>query len=301
MGHVEFLLEVVLKREIDERRSGSGEFHAGCQPALNEREIARRQMPIEVRHEGAHLDAIRRIKRLRVDPRTGHDDHAQLRYSGSRHRPALQDAANEMRADTGSADGDDADTLARAVTKRLPQIHSRAEGPRVFSQDISGEVEVFGYPVAHVRQIPAERSRDHVFRLADKDGAIAYTRVAFDMLDHLGIVITGQEGLALAARRHRQKADEIGEPGQRSFLQFRMFMPEMIDVPGFVSDDEIVVAVLDGVLENHEVRDQHFVHSSQRLEGVQIMFARFQYDVPGWAGEPGTERMDIFAVRFQQA
>ena len=35
-----------------------------------------------------------------------------------------------------------------------------------------------------------------------------------DVLDHLGVVVRGQERLVLAARRHRQAADEIGEPRQ---------------------------------------------------------------------------------------
>ena len=34
---------------------------------------------------------------------------------------------------------------------------------------------------------------------------------------------------------------------------------------------------------------------------MQIVFARFQFDVPRLAGEPRAERMDVLAARFQQA
>ena len=62
------------------------------------------------------------------------------------------------------------------------------------------------------------------------------------MLDHLGIVVGRQEGLALAARRHGHEAHEVGEPGEPRLLELGMLVPVMVDVPGFVGDDQVVAA-----------------------------------------------------------
>ena len=62
MGDVEVLLEMVLEREVEEGRSGRGQLHAGRETALHQRQIAGRQMPVEIRHESAHLDTGRRIQ-----------------------------------------------------------------------------------------------------------------------------------------------------------------------------------------------------------------------------------------------
>ena len=113
-----------------------------------------------------------------------------------------------------------------------------------------------------------------------------------DVLDHLGIVVGRQQGLVLAARRHRHVADEVGEPGEARLLQFGMLMPVVVDVPGLVGDHEVVAALLDGVLEDHEVRDQHLVHAADRLKAVQVVLAAFELDVPRLAGEPRAQRMD---------
>ncbi|MET4631891.1 hypothetical protein ABIB83_008956 [Bradyrhizobium sp. I1.8.5] len=45
-------------------------------------------------------------------------------------------------------------------------------------------------------------------------------------------------------------------------------MPIVIDVPGFVGDDEIVVGLFHRLLEVHEILDQDLVHPSQRLETI---------------------------------
>ena len=162
----------------------------------------------------------------------------------------------------------------------------------MLADDVAGEVEMLGHPVAHRRQVLAERKRHDVLRGADEDRAVAHAGMALDMLDHLGVVVGRQEGLVLAARRHRHEADEVGEPGELRLLQLGMLVPVMVDVPGLVGDHEIVAARLDGILEDHEVRDQHLVHAADRLEGVEIVLAGLQLDVPRLAGKPRTERMD---------
>jgi hypothetical protein len=91
------------------------------------------------------------------------------------------------------------------------------------------------------------------------------------VLDHLGVVVGGQVRLALATGRHRQPADEIGHPGEGRSLQLRVLVQVMVDVPGFVADDHVVFACLDGVVEDHEVGQEDLVHPADRLEGVEVV------------------------------
>ena len=79
-------------------------------------------------------------------------------------------------------------------------------------------------------------------RRADEDGAVAHAGMALDVLDHLGIVVGREEGLVLATCGHRNVADEVGEPGEPGLLELGMLVPVMVDVPGLVSDDEVVAA-----------------------------------------------------------
>ena len=125
--------------------------------------------------------------------------------------------------------------------------------------------------------------------------------MTLDVADHLGVVVGRQKGLALAAVRHRHEADEVGEPRQLGFLQFGVLVPVLVDVPGFVGDHQVVAALVDGILEDHEVGDQHLVHAAQRLEAVQVVLAQFELDVPRLAGQQRAQRMDAFAAGRQQA
>ena len=75
----------------------------------------------------------------------------------------------------------------------------------------------------------------------------------------------------------------------------------MVDVPGFVRDHEVVAALLDGVLEDHEVLDQHLIHAADRLKAVQLVLAAFELDMPRLAGKPRAQRMDVFVAGFEQA
>ena len=108
---------------------------------------------------------------------------------------------------------------------------------------------------------------------ADEDGTIAHAGMALDVPDHLGIVVGREEGLVRAIGGHRHVADEVGEPGELGLLELGMLVPVMVDVPGLVSDDEIIAALLDGILEDHEVVDEHLVHPADGLKRVEIVLA----------------------------
>ena len=120
-----------------------------------------------------------------------------------------------------------------------------------------------------------------------------------DVLDHLGVVVGRQERLALAAGGHRQPADEVGHPGERRPLELRVLVQEVVDVPGLVADDEVVLAGLDRIVEDHEVRDEDLVHAPDGLEGIEVVLGRLGGDVRRFRGELGAQRVDPLAVRLE--
>ena len=146
-------------------------------------------------------------------------------------------------------------------------------------------------PVANRRQLGAEAVGDDVVGVADEDGTVTDPREAGDVLDHLGVVVGGQEGLVLAAVGHREEPDEVGEPHVLAPFQLGVLVPEVVDVPRLVADDEVVQPFLDDLLEHHEVGDQDLVHAAQRLEAVEVVLtatptrcARTRWRATDWPG-----------------
>ncbi len=154
-------------------------------------------------------------------------------------------------------------------------------------------------PVADRRQARAEVVGDDVVGLADEDRLVADPRKALDVLDHLGVVVGRQERLALAAGRHRQPADEVGQPGEGRLLELRVLVQVVVDIPRLVADDEVVFAALDDVVEDHEVVDEDLVHPADRLERVEVVLGRLGGDVRGLGGELGAHRVDPLAVGLE--
>ncbi len=98
------------------------------------------------------------------------------------------------------------------VAELVPQRLAVGEVGRVEAGHVAGEVVVLARPVADQRQVRAEAVGHDVVEVADEERPVAQAREARDVLDHLGVVVGGQEGLALAAVLHRQPADEVGQP-----------------------------------------------------------------------------------------
>ncbi len=48
-----------------------------------------------------------------------------------------------------------------------------------------------------------------------------------------------------------------------AFLSSGVLVPEVVDVPGFVGDHQVVAALVHRILEGHEVGDQHLVHAGR--------------------------------------
>ena len=78
-------------------------------------------------------------------------------------------------------------------------LGAAAESVGMLADDIAGEIEMPGHPVAHFGQVLAERQGNNVFRVADEDGAVAHAGMPLDVADHLGIVVAGEKRFMLAA------------------------------------------------------------------------------------------------------
>ena len=156
-------------------------------------------------------------------------------------------------------------------------------------------------PVADQRQARAERVRDDVLRLADEDRPVADVREARDLLDHLGVVVRGQHGLALAALGHRQPADEVRQPAVRRALQLGVLVQVVVELPRLVSDPEVVLLGAGDVVEDHEVGEQDLVHPPDRLERVQLVTVGLRLDVARLVRQVPAGGMDALARGLEDA
>ena len=166
-------------------------------------------------------------------------------------------------------------------------------------EDVAAEREVLRRPVPDERQARPERVRNDVAGAADVDGAVANPRVTRDVLDHLRVVVSGQEPFVLAAVGHGQPADEVGEPGIGRPLLFRVLVQVVVELPGLVADPQVVVPRAGDVVEHHEVGEQDLVHPPPGVKTVQVVLGGFRLDVVGLAGQLCARRVDALAARRQ--
>ena len=126
---------------------------------------------------------------------------------------------------------------------------------------------------------------DDVVRVADEDRAVADAREALDVLDHLGVVVGGQERLALAAAGIGRKPTKSVSHAYGAVLQLGVLVQEVVDLPRLVADPEVERLLAHEVVEDHEVRAQDLVHPPDRLERVQVVLAGLAVDVRRLGGE----------------
>ena len=233
----------------------------------------------------------------RIDPRPGDDDHPQLRHVRLGLRERLDHTAEQVPAHARPADGDDADLLARPVAELGPQLLPVGDG--LEPGHVAGEVVVLLRPVADPREAVPERVGDDVVGVADEHRPVADPGEAGDVLDHLGVVVGGQERLVLTAVVHRQPADEVRQPDVRRRLQLRVLVQEVVDLPGLVADPEVVVLLAHEVEEEHEVGDEDLVHPPDRLEGMQVVLGRLALDVRRLVREQRARRVDPLPLRLE--
>jgi hypothetical protein len=234
--HVESLLEVLPERQVDEGPAGGGEFHAGRQAALDHGQVAGRQVPVEMGHVSAYLDALGSRQGSGVDARASDDEHPKGGNLGRRLRVGVDQPAEQVAADAGAAHGHDTDLLVRRIAELPAQLVAVGNVPGVEPGDIAGEPVVVLHPVTDQREPVTEAVGDDIVRVADEQGQVADPRVAGNLLDHLGVVVGGQRGFRSAAFGHRQPADEVGEPAVGEALELGILVEEVVDLPRFVAD-----------------------------------------------------------------
>ena len=228
--NMDALLEVALERERDERPAGRHELHARGEPALDERDVARRQHAVEVGHVAADFDPGGRGQPLAVDARAGDREHPQAGHALGGGLVAGDEPSQQPRADRGAADRDHAQRpVAVALGRR-----------RGVAGHLAAELEMRLDPLADRRQPRAERARDDVLRVADEQRAVAHGGEARDLLEHQLVEVGAQERLALAALRQRQPAHEVGQEHERRALVLRVLVQEVVDVPRLVADPQVV-------------------------------------------------------------
>jgi hypothetical protein len=240
---------------------------------------------IEVRHIGSDFDIGRWVETTGVDAWAGDDDHAETGNQVLDERLSRDDFLQERCTDAGAADGDDAHRLLRTVAQVESQLLALTLRGRLESGDVSGKVEVLLGPVPDRGQTRSEGCGDDVVGVADEDGPVSQPLETVDMLDHLGVVVGCDPGFPLTAGLHREPADEVGHPGERAPLVLGILVEEVVEVPGLVGDDEVVVLLLEKGLEDLEVGDKNLVHVADGLEGVKIVFVGLRLDVGRLAGE----------------
>ena len=256
-------------------------------------------MSIQAVDVAVHLEPWSAREPAWVDAWPGDGDHPQRRELPLGQRVCGDDLVEERPPDATAADGNDAHQLIRLVTELgAPCRHLLRRGRRE-PGDVAREREVLLGPVADRRQLTAEPIRHDVIGLADEDRPIADPRVPSDVLDHLRVVVRREIGLSRSTVGHRQEADEVGQPHVLAALELGVLVPEVVHVPRLVADHDVVQALLDDLLEEHEVGQQDLVHVAQRLEAVQVVLAGLRGHVRRLVGQPPAGRMDLLALRFE--
>ena len=166
----------------------------------------------------------------------------------------------------------------------------------MLTDNVIREFIVFRDPVPHSRKAIAERHVYDIVRPSDEDRTVSNVRVAFDMLNHFSVVVRCEIGLMSAILSKWNPADEICQPGDLRFFHFRVLVPIVVDVPGFVGNHEIIFLLFEHLLKHHEILDKDFVHAPDRLKSVEIVLAGFIFDMRTLIGEDRAGRVNSLFV-----
>ena len=138
--HVHLLLDVVGEREVQERPTGRHQLHRRAQTALDDGEVARGELPVQVRHVAPDLHPRRDGHRCRVDTRPAHHDHPQARHPPLRLRVGRRHPAQQVPAHPRAAHRDQADPIVGPVAELGAQLVAGRGGGR--TGHVAGELEV---------------------------------------------------------------------------------------------------------------------------------------------------------------
>ena len=128
-------------------------------------------------------------------------------------------------------------------------------------------------PVANRGEIGAEPISDDVVGIPHKDRLVTDLAESLDLADHLSVVVGSNEGFAFRSLWHREISDEVGEPCAGGFLQIRILVQVVVELPRFVAHHEVVLPIGCHLVADHEVGDLDLVHVAQRLEDRHVMLS----------------------------
>jgi hypothetical protein len=135
-------------------------------PPLDDGEVAGGKVSIELRDESTHFQSLVLRETVRIDPRSGDNDHAKGRNLSLRFRECRNDSTQQVTADTGAADGHHADLFLIGIAKLLPQPFPVGEVGWIEASQITREGVVLTRPVPNQWQLRPERIGDDVGVLA---------------------------------------------------------------------------------------------------------------------------------------
>ena len=211
---MEVLLEVVAQREVEERPPVRGQLHRRGQPALHDGEVAGG----EVRGRGRGRRRGPRARRARAAT-PGRCAGRRRRSSAARARAASPPGTPSITRRSRCSPTPEPPTVTMQTCSSAPVAElgaQRARGRRTRPGRSRSRSRRSRSAARSSRGSAAGRGRSASGTMSSGSPTkIARSRtrgIARDVLDHLGVVVGGQERLALAAVGHRQPADEVGQP-----------------------------------------------------------------------------------------
>ena len=124
---------------------------------------------------------------------------------------------------------------------------------------------------------------------------------ALDVLDHLRVVVGGEERFVPSPIGHGQPADKVRQPDVGGAFLLGVLMEVVVQLPGLVTNPEVVLLVVHHIMEEHVVRDEDLVHAPPGLEAVQVVLGGLALDMPRFAYQQRAGRVDALAAGLQHS
>ena len=127
-------------------------------------------------------------------------------------------------------------------------------------------------PVRYEWKTGTKPFRNQVIVVTDVKRPVPDMSVTSDLGQHLGVVVRGQPGLPRPCRAvHRQPAQKVGHEYIGRSLQLGVLVQVMVNLPGFITDPQVVWHLPHNVKKDREVGQQDLVHLPEGLEAMQLV------------------------------
>ncbi len=167
--HVIALLEMAFEREVDERAPQGSQFHGGRPAALDDCQVRRGQVLIQVVNVAQPFYTLCQIQGCGIEPRTGYRNHAQRRQPMLQDRIGATAQFQQRFADVGSSNRADHQRL-RPVAQAPPHCRLIPVLLGIEWQNVPEISQRCRSPLPAVREEEPERLIGHVLLFSDKQG-----------------------------------------------------------------------------------------------------------------------------------